>query len=61
MSDHNGIEWTDDLPARGVAREINRAHEDVCKAASRALKCARRAGDLLLEAKAQVSHGAWLP
>jgi Protein of unknown function (DUF3102) len=42
-----------------IAAQVNAAHEGV-EAASRAAVChARRAGDLLLKAKARVQHGYW--
>jgi hypothetical protein len=44
-----------------LATEINGAHSDTLTAACSALMHARRAGDLLLEAKRQVAHGDWLP
>jgi ParB family chromosome partitioning protein len=49
------------VAARDLGCEINRAHEAACRAASSAIDHARRAGDLLPEAKAQLPHGAWLP
>jgi hypothetical protein len=49
------------LPVLDLGVEINQAHEAACRAASCAIDHARRAGDLLLEAKAHVQHGSWLP
>lgn len=44
-----------------LARDINRHHE-ACRAADgEAMGHALRAGELLLEAKAQVPHGGWAP
>ena len=47
--------------ARSLAKRINAAHEACEDAARRAIEHAFRAGDLLREAKAAVSHGEWLP
>jgi len=44
-----------------LAGEIQVAHEAACRAAESALAHARRAGELLIEAKAAQPHGAWLP
>lgn len=44
-----------------LATEIMQAHEAACRAAQSALEHARRAGELLIQAKAAVPHGAWLP
>jgi hypothetical protein len=44
-----------------LAAEITQAHKAACGAARSALDHARRAGELLLEAKSHVSHGEWLP
>lgn len=44
-----------------VATQINEAHQAACNAAQSAIEHARRAGDLLMEAKAQIPHGEWLP
>lgn len=43
-----------------IASDINAAHALVCQAATSALEHARRAGELLSQAKDDVSHGAWL-
>jgi hypothetical protein len=48
-------------PGRELATAINAAHEAAIGAARSALQHARRAGELLIEAKAGVEHGAWLP
>ena len=50
---------TDRLVA--LAADINREHEAAEHAATTAVEHARRAGEMLLEAKAAVLHGAWLP
>jgi len=47
---------TDTLPAK-----INAEHEAAFGSAREALEHARRAGELLLEAKAALKHGEWLP
>jgi hypothetical protein len=44
-----------------IATKINRAHERVIAASTSAIHAARQAGDLLLEAKRGLPHGAWLP
>jgi hypothetical protein len=44
-----------------IATAINREHQAAIGAARSALQHARRAGELLIEAKAGVEHGAWLP
>jgi hypothetical protein len=44
-----------------VATEIARAHAAATEAASSALEHGRRAGELLIQAKAALPHGAWLP
>ena len=43
-----------------LAAQINAAHENACSSVRTALEHAREAGDLLLEAKRQLGHGAWL-
>ena len=47
------------LPA--LAAEILKAHADVQDAAKTALERAIAAGHALIEAKALVKHGEWLP
>jgi hypothetical protein len=54
------------LPVKGddlndLAAKINDWHRQCVRAAGSALEYAKHAGDLLLEAKAQVDHGGWLP
>ncbi len=44
-----------------LATEITREHEAACRAVRSGLAHARRAGDLLLEVKAGLEHGVWLP
>ena len=44
-----------------LAREITQAHEEACHAAQSALEHARRAGELLIQAKKGIAHGAWQP
>jgi len=44
-----------------LATEINEAHQRVEEAARASAEHARTAGELLLQAKAQVGHGNWLP
>lgn len=44
-----------------LAAGINDAYDAAQRAALSAVEHARRAGDLLIEAKAQLPHGAWLP
>ena len=51
---------TKDTPLPALATQINDAHEHACRAAQSAIAHARRAGDLLIEAKAEVEHGSWL-
>jgi len=48
-------------PLDVLAEQINREHQAVCDAVSSSFAHAVRAGELLLEAKANVPHGAWLP
>lgn len=48
------------LPAAGLAADINAEHERAFGKAHEALEHARRAGELLLKAKAAIGHGAWL-
>ena len=47
-------------PLPVLAAQINAAHDDACRAAQSAISHARRAGDLLIEAKAGLEHGSWL-
>ena len=44
-----------------LARRINIEHKEACAALARSLHHAMTAGDLLIEAKARVPHGGWLP
>jgi hypothetical protein len=44
-----------------LATQINAEHQAAGQAAQSALEHARRAGELLIEAKAALSHGTWLP
>ena len=44
-----------------LASQINAEHEACEKSARSAIGHAMRAGELLIEAKAQVEHGQWLP
>jgi hypothetical protein len=44
-----------------LADDINRDHAAAMTAAQSAIEHARRAGDLLLQAKSTVGHGEWLP
>ena len=44
-----------------LASQINAEHEACEKSARSAIVHAMRAGELLIEAKAQVEHGQWLP
>ncbi len=44
-----------------LAAAINSEHAFAFGAAHAALEHARRAGELLLQAKAEIEHGAWLP
>src|SRR5262245_11745137 len=48
-------------PLLSLAAEITREHEAAYGAARSALEHARRAGELLLEAKTQLPHGEGLP
>lgn len=45
----------------GLARRIDDEHRAVERSVRSALEHARRAGGLLIEAKAKVPHGQWLP
>jgi Protein of unknown function (DUF3102) len=47
--------------SNALAAEINAEHEAAFGKAREAIEHARRAGELLLEAKAAVGHGKWLP
>lgn len=44
-----------------IAAEINHEHQHALDAAHSAVRRARRAGELLLEAKDRCEHGDWLP
>lgn len=44
-----------------LAAQINKEHNASVKAASSTVEHARRAGELLIEAKDRVEHGQWLP
>jgi hypothetical protein len=44
-----------------LAEEIRAAHRQVTKAATAGVAAARTAGAALIEAKASLAHGAWLP
>src|SRR6516165_3688560 len=57
----DGMKTTDHLSATSLSAEINAAHTAACRAAGEALNHARRAGELLQQAKAAVNHGEWLP
>ncbi len=46
-------------PAESLADRINAEHRAANEAAASAIEHARLAGELLLEAKASVAHGAW--
>lgn len=46
--------------ATDLAARINEAHELATKSAASAVEHARRAGELLIEAKKSVGHGGWL-
>ena len=55
---------TDLIPASdlaSLAEQINLEHVAVGQSLTEGLEHARRAGELLLKAKALVSHGDWLP
>lgn len=47
-------------PLSGLAEAINASHLQANRAARQAVLCARSAGDLLIQAKAQVQHGKWI-
>ena len=49
------------LPSAALAIEINLEHERAFGKAREAVEHARRAGALLIQAKAAVGHGEWLP
>ena len=60
MSDNEQtLVTTPDTPL-SLAAQINAAHDDACRAAQSAVAHARRAGQLLIEAKAGLAHGSWL-
>ncbi|MFQ5888814.1 MAG: DUF3102 domain-containing protein [Gemmatimonadota bacterium] len=44
-----------------LARQIRAEHEQAAAAIRRGLEHARRAGELLIEAKGRLDHGEWLP
>lgn len=44
-----------------LSAQINEAHEQALQHASNAVECARRAGEFLNRAKAEIAHGDWLP
>lgn len=52
---------TKDTPLHALATQINAAHDEALASVRTALGHACRAGDLLLEAKRQLGHGAWGP
>ena len=52
---------TDDRPLEAVAADINLAHRAATELSQSAIQAAYEAGCLLLEAKARVDHGQWLP
>jgi hypothetical protein len=49
------------LALSALAKEIRQAHEAALASARTSLQHARRAGELLMRAKAEVPHGGWLP
>lgn len=52
---------TTTLSTVSLADGINREHQSAIAAASTALEHARRCGELLLQAKAEIDHGGFLP
>jgi hypothetical protein len=50
---------TDDL--KTLAESVNQHHRECEQAARSAIEHAKAAGELLIEAKAQIPHGGWLP
>ena len=52
---------TADRPLEALAADINQAHAEAQAYASKAVERALVAGDLLIQAKARVAHGQWLP
>ena len=46
-------------PVVPIAERINAWHERCCQAANEALECAFAAGALLIDVKADCSHGEW--
>ena len=44
-----------------IADDINRFHNLACKKADEAMSYAAQAGNLLLEVKASLKHGEWMP
>ena len=59
----NVIKRTDPSPASldDLAQRINTSHLAAIRAAGAAIKCAIECGQALVEAKAVVGHGNWLP
>jgi hypothetical protein len=52
---------TTDKSLKDLATQINREHEQFEEASLTTLEHARKAGELLAEAKRRVKHGEWLP
>src|SRR3954454_10501435 len=48
-------------PLADIAARINEAHERASASAQSAMEAAVEVGHLLIQAKAQVGHGGWLP
>ena len=61
MTREQALVAIEDGSLQSLAAEINKAHDEALASVRTALGHARRAGDLLIEAKRQLGHGAWLP
>ena len=49
------------LPTQKIVDQINTHHANAMKLAGDALKCAKAAGELLLQVKGTLPHGEWTP
>jgi len=58
-ANNHGTDLT--VAVANLAARINEAHAHAIEHAEKAIDEARRAGELLIEAKAQLGHGGWLP
>jgi hypothetical protein len=59
---HEGKAMTDELvPLADLARRINEIHDETIRSMRTSIEGAIKCGELLIEAKALVAHGEWLP